>query len=49
MRYVRDKDEGWTPMLRRKRKKSAGCVGDGELRVDGGSVMHFRILMGYQG
>ena len=36
-------------MLRRKRKKSAVCVGDGELRVDGESVMHFRSLNGILG
>ena len=32
MWYVRDEEEGWTPVVRRKRKKSAGCVNDGELR-----------------
>ena len=30
-------------------KKSAGCVGDGELRVDGGSAMRFRSLNGILG
>ena len=48
VRYMRDKEEGLTPVVRRK-KKSAGCVGDGELRVDGGSVMHFRNLNGIPG
>ena len=35
--------------MRRKRKKRDGCVGDGELRVDEGSVMHFRSLNGIPG
>ena len=39
VRYVRGDEEGWTPVVRRKRKKSAGYVGDGELGVDGGSVI----------
>ena len=30
-------------------EKGAGCVGDSELRVDGGSVMRFRILNGIPG
>ena len=30
-------------------EESAGCMGDGELRVDGGSVMHFRSLNGIPG
>ena len=47
---VRDEEEGWTPVVRRKRKKiSAGRVGDGELRVDGRSIMHFRSLNGIPG
>ena len=37
-----DEEEVWTPVVRWKRKKSAECVGDGELSVDGGSVMRFR-------
>ena len=44
-----DKMEVWTPVVKRKRKKSTGCVGDGELRVDGGSVMCFRSLNGILG
>ena len=28
---VRDEEEGWIQVLRIKRKKSAGCMGDGEL------------------
>ena len=28
---MRDEEEGWTPVVRRKRKKSAGYVGDGKL------------------
>ena len=44
---VRDEEEGWTPMV--KRKKSAGCVGDAELRVGGGSVMCFRNFNGILG
>ena len=36
-------------MERRKRKKSAGCVGVGELRVNGSSVIHFRNLNGIPG
>ena len=32
--------------MRKKRKKSAECVGGGELGVDGGSVMRFRNLHG---
>ena len=46
---MRNEEEGWTPEVRRKRKKSAGCLGDGELRVDGGGVMRFRILNGIPG
>ena len=41
MRYVRDEDLEWNSVWNsvwRKRKKNAGCVGDGELRVDGGRV-----------
>ena len=38
VRYVKDDEE--SPVVRRKRKKSAGCVGDGELIVDGGNTMH---------
>ena len=49
VRYVRDEEERWTTVVRRKRKKSAGCVGDGELRMDGGSAMHFRNLLGIPG
>ena len=49
VRYVRDEEEGWTPVLRRKRMKSAVCVGDGELKADGGSVMCFRSLNGIPG
>ena len=33
--YVRDEDEEWNPVVRRKMKRSAGCVSDGELRIDG--------------
>ena len=36
-------------MVWSKWKKSAECVGDGELRVDGGSVMCFRSLNGIPG
>ena len=43
---VRDEEKGWTPVVRRKRKKSAGCAGDGELILDGGSVMCFTSLNG---
>ena len=46
VKYVRDDEEGWAPVVRRKRKKCAGCVGDGELRVDRGSVISFRNLNG---
>ena len=35
MMYVRDEDLEWNSVWR-KRKKNAGCVGGGELRVDGG-------------
>ena len=42
-------DEGWNPAVWRKWEKSAGCVGDGKLRVDGGSVMCFRSLHGMPG
>ena len=28
---MKDEEEGWNLVVRRKRKKSAGCVGDGEL------------------
>ena len=38
--------EGWIPVVS---KKSAGCVDDDELIVDGGSVMSFRILNGIPG
>ena len=41
--YVRDEEEGWIPVVRRKRKKSAGCIVDG-LRVDRRSVMCFKSL-----
>ena len=36
-------------MVRRKRKKSGRCVGDGELRVDEGSDLHFKSLSGIPG
>ena len=49
VRYVKDEEEGWSPVVRRMRKKSAGCVGDGELRVDGGNVVRFRSLNGIPG
>ena len=33
---TRDEEEEWTPVVRRKKKESAGCgVGDGDLRVEG--------------
>ena len=46
VRYVRNEEDGWDPAV--KRKKSAGCVGDGELRVDR-SAMYFRNLNGIPG
>ena len=48
VRYVRDEEEGWTPVVKR-RKKSVGCVGDDGLIVDGGSVMCFRNQYGKLG
>ena len=34
------------PSGEKEEEENAGCVGDGELRVDGGSVMRFRNLNG---
>ena len=47
VKYVTNEEELRTPVVRRK--KSDGCADDGELCVDGGSVMRFRNLNGIPG
>ena len=41
-----NEEERWTPVVRRKRKKSNGYEDDGELRVGGGNIMYFWNLNG---